>query len=404
MLYFQARLALEIIDKLIEISADTNLARPRELNASFSLAHLTFVKKPIEGKLPRVLEELRAQAEKAHPIAVPTSLELGFEHWILQFDLRVTEVWWTVGVRQRPPQQGHNQVPWEPLQVDPWLHAIAKALSAHADRPLASLEPAKARDSIENQVAAARRMEAAAAQITEQLGRVAIQREDALTRRQTELEASVSAQREQLSKERIQFEQEKAERDSRKATVVRRELLKETLDSLDEETSIVLSDETNQKRVAINRALLFAMLLGVVLIGSTLYFEARPVEKNPEALLRTLAVGGLVLFGTSLWYFVRWQDRWQQTHAAAELQNRKNRKDMLRASWLAELVIETGKDDKIQLPDALLEEMSHGLFVAPNEVTVTEHPLEVLFKRAGLDRLKIGKTGIELTKKPRSGK
>jgi len=40
------------------------------------------------------------------------------------------------------------------------------------------------------------------------------------------LEASISAQREQLSKERIQFGQEKAERDSREATVARRQLLK----------------------------------------------------------------------------------------------------------------------------------------------------------------------------------
>jgi hypothetical protein len=248
-------------------------------------------------------------------------------------------------------------------------------------------------------------MEAVAAQIAEELGKVAIERDRALTKRQTELEAALSAERELLSNQRIKFEQEKAERDSRESTVVRRHLLEQTLASLDKETSVVLSEETNEKRSVIARALTVAMGLAVALIAVAIFFELKPPD-TPEGLIisRSLAVSGVVLFGTSLWYFVRWQDRWQQTHARAELQNRKNRKDMLRASWLAELIIETGKleagkDTKVQLPDTLLEGMAHGLFVAPDEATVTEHPLEVLFKRARLDRLKVGKTGIELTKK-----
>ncbi|MEY4547232.1 MAG: hypothetical protein RL685_3427 [Pseudomonadota bacterium] len=197
---------------------------------------------------------------------------------------------------------------------------------------------------------------------------------------------------------------QKAERDTRLATVVRRQLLADTLKALEGESTVVLSTETNQKRNVIAWALAIAMLLGVVLILTPIFLELLGSTKNADALvlLRSLAVSGVVLFGSSLWYFVRWQDRWQQTHAVSELQNRKNRKDMLRASWLAELVIETGKDDKIQLPEALLEEMSHGLFVAPNEATVTEHPLEVLFKRAGLDKLKVGRTGVELTKAPKN--
>jgi len=395
MLYFQPRAILEVVDKLVEMSADTKLARPKELNAQFSLPYLN-IKKPIEGKLPAAFGELK---QAMTPIAVLTSLELTFENWSLKFDFRVKEPWWSAEAHAR---SGSGQ-PLEAKHVDPWMHAIANALAAHPDRPLASLAPEQARETVEVQLAAARRMEAATANMTEQLGRVAIERDQAFTRRQAELDASIAAQREQLSRERIQFDQEKAERDSRLATVVRRQLLADTLKALDKETSVVLSEKTNQKRLAIAVALGIAMLLGVGLIVTTIVVELDGATKSAEALvlLRSLAVSGVLLFASTLWYFVRWQDRWQQTHAIAELQNRKNRKDMLRASWLAELFIETGKDEKIQLPDTLLEEMSHGLFVAPNEATVTEHPLEVLFKRAGLDRLKVGKTGIELNKAPK---
>jgi hypothetical protein len=408
MLYFQARAAPDVLDRLIEISADKNLARPKELTASFSLPHLEF-KKAVEGKLPGLLEELKGHATQTASIAVPTSIELSFEHWSLKFDLPVKEAWWTAQPNPKSRQAGQAAPPLTADQVNPWLLAIVQKLSAHPDRPQASLAPAQAREAVEANNAAARRMETVAANITDQLGKVAIERDTAFTKKSEQLEASIAAQRDQLSRERIQFEQEKAERDSREATVVRRQLLKETLQELDEETSVVLSKETNQKRLAIGVALGSAMLLGVGLIVATVVVEIQQSVKNAEALvlLRSLAVSGVVLFGSSLWYFVRWQDHWQQTHATAELQNRKNRKDMLRASWLAELIIETGKlaagkDTKVQLPDTLLEGMAHGLFVAPEEATVTEHPLEVLFKRARLDRLKLSKTGIELTKQPRA--
>lgn len=408
MLYFEPRAATDMLDKLIEMSADVNLARPKEVSASFSLSYLEF-RKTAESKLTRLFEELKEQANQTASIAVVTSVELSFEQWTLKFDLSVEKGWWTAQPSQKPRQGGQVLPPLNTDQVNRWLLAIAEKLSAHPDRPRASLAPDQAREAVEANNASARRMEAVAANIAEQLSKVAIERDTAFTKKSEQLEASIAAQREQLSKERLQFEVQKVDRDSREATVVRRELRKEILGSLDAETSVVLSKETNQKREAISRALLCAMLLGVVLIGSTLYLEMRPTEKSTEALtvLRTLAVGALVLFGTSLWYFVRWQDRWQQTHAASELQNRKNRKDMLRASWLAELIIETGKveagkDTKLELPDALLEGMAHGLFVAPDEAAVTEHPLEVLFKRARLDRLKVSKTGVEFNRQPRA--
>src|SRR5690242_8620999 len=100
MLYFEPRAALDVLDKLIEMSADTKLARPKELSATFSLPYLEF-KKPVEGKLPRLLEELKDQANQTASIAVLTSVELSFEHWALKFDLPVEKGWWTAQPNQK---------------------------------------------------------------------------------------------------------------------------------------------------------------------------------------------------------------------------------------------------------------------------------------------------------------
>jgi hypothetical protein len=401
MLYFSGGAVLEVVEALEKIGAAGRLARPQKVKASFSQPYLEFVKDIVEGKLAPVFAELKEYAIKEAAIARITSIEIDFGQWALSFTLPVSEVWWHVNLNPKssPPH-------WPKEQIGPWVQALATALKGSPEKPNVSAEPRAAREAMEIQISASRRMEDVAHRIADELGKVAIERDRALSKRQEEFEASIATRNEQLSKERLAFEQEKADRDSRESTVVRRQLLKDTLDALDNETSVVLSPETNRKRRTIAGALGVAMAIGVVLIAVAVYREIQPSdEKSAEALvlLRSLAVSGLALFGTSLWYFVRWEDRWQQTHATAELQNRKNRKDMLRASWLAELSIEVGKDEKLSLDPALLEELSRGLFVAPDEPQVTEHPLEVLFKRARLNHLKFGKAGIELTKRTRPG-
>jgi hypothetical protein len=402
MLYFQGRPVLEVVEALEKITAGKGVARPKVVRASFSQPYLKF-EKEVDDKLalPALFEELKGTLQKEATVARMASIELNFGDWTLSLTMPIDQAWWEV---RSSAKSGNPSPPLQRDQVAPWMYTLAQALTATPDKPTVSGEAKEAREAAGIQIAASRRMEEVATRIAQELGKVAIERDRALSKRQEEFEASIAARNEQLSKERIAFEQEKAERDSREATVVRRQLLKETLTALDAETSVVLSPETNRKRHYIYVALGLAMLLGISLVVTAIYREIEPSpEKSAEALvlLRSLAVSGIVLFGSSLWYFVRWEDRWQQTHATAELQNRKNRKDMLRASWLAELSIEVGKDEKGRLDSVLLEELSRGLFVAPDEPQVTEHPLEVLFKRARLDRLKFGKMGVEMIKRTR---
>lgn len=168
-----------------------------------------------------------------------------------------------------------------------------------------------------------------------------------------------------------------------------------------------MSDTTNANRRNIARALGTAMGLGILLVVSAVVVEiASSSEKGAEALilLRSLAVSGIVLFGSSLWYLVRWEVRWQQTHATAELQNRKNRKDMLRASWLAELSIEVGKDEKDKTRfhpvRGDVAGAIRGAGRGAGDRASTGSPLQ-----AGATRSPwFGKTGIELAKRPRPDK
>jgi hypothetical protein len=96
-------------------------------------------------------------------------------------------------------------------------------------------------------------------------------------------------------------------------------------------------------------------------------------------------------------YYIKWSDQWFREHAQAELRIKKLSSDILRASWLAELVLE-GKQADQQLPEALMSRFSEGLF-ADSLVSATEHPSDqmvALIRK--LSSVKVNRDGVELTK------
>lgn len=110
--------------------------------------------------------------------------------------------------------------------------------------------------------------------------------------------------------------------------------------------------------------------LALAAIGGWYYFQ----EPSYHFLI-PLSSGVIGLTGTLL-YYAKWSNRWFREHADAELQARNYKADMLRASWLAELVSEWASDGKAP-PTDILEVFSRNLFQASASTDV-EHPVDSL--------------------------
>lgn len=89
----------------------------------------------------------------------------------------------------------------------------------------------------------------------------------------------------------------------------------------------------------------------------------------------SLTVLGLV---GSVVYYIRWQDRWANQHAAAEWQLRQFQLDISRANWVIESGLEWNKSTGALMTDALVDRVTHGLFVKENEPAQVLHPADEL--------------------------
>jgi len=90
-----------------------------------------------------------------------------------------------------------------------------------------------------------------------------------------------------------------------------------------------------------------------------------------------LSLTALGLVGSIL-YYIRWQDRWASQHAAAEWQLRQFQLDISRANWVIESGLEWNKATGQVMNEALVERVTHGLFVKENEPAQVLHPADEL--------------------------
>ena len=84
----------------------------------------------------------------------------------------------------------------------------------------------------------------------------------------------------------------------------------------------------------------------------------------------TLAFAGLLI------YFIRWQDRWAQTHADEEFQLKHLELDGLRAGWLVEVLLEWQRETKGDVPTELIQKLGTGIFEHSTARPGATHPVE----------------------------
>jgi hypothetical protein len=189
------------------------------------------------------------------------------------------------------------------------------------------------------------------------------------------------------------FQDRMAEIDSRESKYVRRALLNEIKTVIKEGEAAALSTPTARKRVWVHAMCLVTLLASGTLAGFVAY-RVLSSESLDWHLLAPLT-GTVLTFVATMVYYLKWNDRWFREHADAEFAAKRFKIDILRASWIAELVQEWAKEGKGDLPSELVTAYSRNLFTDGKGSRVSEHPMDhmtSMLKRA--TEFQVGKNGF----------
>jgi hypothetical protein len=231
----------------------------------------------------------------------------------------------------------------------------------------------------------------------------------AFEKRRDELDAEIRSLRakidedkarasEALAKERQEFEKRVAFYDLHEPKAKRRELLERIDKVVQAAEATKLSDPTSKKRTAVHWVCASTALVG---LGLTVSMIVKTWTDAANWHYFAFLASGIVIFSSTMIYYIKWNDRWFREHADAEFDAKRFKLDILRASWVAELVQEWGKDGKGELPPDLVSAYTRGLFPDGASSRESDHPLDGLtgiFRRA--TKVKMGKDGLYLSAEP----
>jgi hypothetical protein len=163
--------------------------------------------------------------------------------------------------------------------------------------------------------------------------------------------------------------------------------------------SMSLSDSTGKKRWWVHGAVWLTLVAAGTLAG----MMAAKLYKSDQLdwhVLLPMSAGVIAFVGTMV-YYLKWNDRWFREHADGELAAKRYKADILRASWIAELVAEWAKEGKGDLPAGLMDAYTKNLFRDVTISKVNEHPIDDLtglLKR--VRRIDFGRKGFSIRGRP----
>jgi hypothetical protein len=326
----------------------------------------------------------------------------------------ITEDFITARIRIVPPNSNNYQI-HEPASKfisqngEKWVESLASVYDLTTRAELVeSLLPQIERDKLRyQQIAAsdlatvlAKLQDVAANQIirqTEYFNQKTKELDEQNTARDQERRKQYDARVNELEAERAALAKQKTDMDLQKSTDARRKHLTDLKTLLDEDFTIKVPT-LNLRSYNLIACIIGAVAgIGLLITGVIKLFNADKMEWHYWSMF----IGGSVLFGTTLVYYLRWNDSWFRKLAESEFFNRKLKIDSISSSWIAEMLLEwTDEKSGRQFPPQLLRSFSTGLFQTGDEKETEHHPIGQLLHTIGkLDSLKINKDGLELKQK-----
>jgi len=210
------------------------------------------------------------------------------------------------------------------------------------------------------------------AKMKEESAKVMVEQAEYFRKRSEEMDTEVQERRQKLQSEHERamesvkvretaFETKVKEFELREGTAVRRDLAKRHREDIAKQLGVSISSRTLQQRLVVH------CVCVVVLIGLSLLIawgvEKILAEPGTASAARYIPLAGLtVLFGSTLWFYLRFNSLWGDRLAQAELSTQKYANDFKRADWLTELVCEYSKDAGKEFPPEVAARLAQNLF------------------------------------------
>lgn len=154
----------------------------------------------------------------------------------------------------------------------------------------------------------------------------------------------------------------------------RRELLERIDKVLKEAEQFKVSDATAEKRKSIEKACILTIAVAIILIVAMVLMLT--LGRSTDWHYFVGLGSGVLLFATTMVYYLKWSDQWFREHADSEFAAKRYKADILRASWVAELVQEWALAKAGEIPKDVIEAYTRNLFRDIGSSRMTEHPMD----------------------------
>jgi hypothetical protein len=123
------------------------------------------------------------------------------------------------------------------------------------------------------------------------------------------------------------------------------------------------------------------------------------IHRLPIPVLYAPALTSIILLVSTVIFYLRWLRASHDNLARRDFETDRMQLDMMRASWIAELILEahnpTGQKDPFNIPESLVTQLSHRLF-DNSKSNSSDHPIEDLQRYAKqFKKLTVGPVTLE---------
>ena len=245
-----------------------------------------------------------------------------------------------------------------------------------------------------------------AAEMHRMAGELELQQAEHFRKRQEEMDGELAARRRGLQEEHDRAMAEVKERESahqrkvedfelREGTAVRRDLAKKLREEIAKSPAVEISRSARRPRWTVHGVCLVVLVLSAALAAGA--YRAFLAGALPATTAYPALAGAMVIFGSTLCFYLRFNYIWADRMAQAELTARKYASDFKRADWLTELICEYAADGKREFPPEVAARLAHGLFADVRWGRQNLHPGEDIVEFASrMKKLKVARDGVEV--------
>ncbi|MEX1027787.1 MAG: hypothetical protein WD049_07245 [Candidatus Paceibacterota bacterium] len=191
--------------------------------------------------------------------------------------------------------------------------------------------------------------------------------------KQQELEQAQQQRQQQLDQRTEELDRLRKELDDRAAKHARRQHYKEIKEKFQSwsDTFNVTRGTTRLRWHVYGFTILLLLLFGSA--AAYFLFQSIIAQDTTHFVVSAIKqVAFTLLFVSTAFFFIRWNNQWFQRHANEEFRLKKMELDIDRASWFVEMAFEWKEEKGEEIPLELIERLTANLFSADSDENPTE--------------------------------